>query len=252
MIRIVLNPKYEHLREAITQLIHPFRFARNGVLLHDGRNTIKRFNCNGTSLAVKRYGRISPLNKIVYGTLRRSKAERAYLHAARLRNLGIDTPEEVAFIEERRCGILQASYFISLYADYRPVMKLIEEKASDADVQMGLFDHLASFIYHIHWAGILHRDLNIGNILCAERETGKFSFQLIDTNRMEFRKNLSMQMRMHNLRRLSCPLTIYLSILESYALIVRVERDSLQLKGVWYRLLFENRKRFKSRLKTLR
>lgn len=59
-------------------------------------------------------------------------------------------------------------------------------------------------------------------------------------------------MRMHNLRRLSCPLTIYLSILESYALIVRVERDSLQLKGVWYRLLFENRKRFKSRLKTLR
>ena len=68
---------------------------------------------------------------------------------------------------------------------------------------------------------------------------------------MKFRKNLSMQMRMHNLRRLSCPLTIYLSILESYALIVRAERDSLQLKGVWYRLLFESRKRFKSRLRTL-
>ena len=253
MIRIVLNPKYEHLREAIAQLIYPFRFARSGVVLHDGRNTIKRFDVDGTLLAVKRYGHISPLNKVVYGTLRRSKAERAYLHAVRLRNLGIDTPEEVAaFVEERRYGILRASYFISLYSDYRPVMELIEEKAPDADVQMCLFDHLASFIYHIHWAGILHRDLNIGNILCAERETGKFSFQLIDTNRMEFRKNLSMQMRMHNLRRLSCPLTIYLSILESYALIVRVERDSLQLKGVWYRLLFENRKRFKSRLKTLR
>ena len=251
MIRIVLNPKYEHLREAITQLIHPFRFARGGKVLHDGRNTIKRFDFDGTSLAVKRYGHISMLNKVVYGTLRRSKAERAYLHAAKLRNLGVDTPEEVAYVEERHCGILRASYFISLYSDYRPVMELIEEKAPDADVQMYLFDRLANFIYHIHWAGILHRDLNIGNILCAERETGKFSFQLIDTNRMEFRKNLSMQMRMHNLRRLSCPLTIYLSILESYALIVRVGRDSLQLKGVWYRLLFENRKRFKSRLRTL-
>lgn len=152
------------------------------------------------------------MNKIIYGTLRRSKAERAYLYAARLCNLGIDTPEEVAFVEERRYGILRASYFISLYSDYCPVMELIEEKASDADAQMCLFDQLANFIYHIHWAGILHRDLNIGNILCAERETGKFSFQLIDTNRMEFRKNLSMQMRMHNLRRLSCPLTIYLSI----------------------------------------
>ena len=149
MIRIVLNPKYEHLREAITQLVHPFRFARSGETLHDGRNTIKRFDCDGASLAVKRYGHISPLNRVVYGLLRCSKAERAYLHAARLRNLGIDTPEEVAFVEERRYGILRASYFISLYSDYRPVMEVIEETAPDADVQMGLFDQLANFIYHM-------------------------------------------------------------------------------------------------------
>lgn len=251
MIRIVLNPKYEHLRDAITQLIHPFRFARSGATLHDGRNTIKRFDLDGLSLAVKRYGHITPLNKAVYGTLRRSKAERAYLHAARLRNLGIDTPEEVAFVEERHYGILRTSYFISLYSEYRPVMELIEEKASAADDPEALLDQLAGFIYHIHWAGILHRDLNIGNILCTERQPGKFSFQLIDTNRMEFRQILSMQERMHNLRRLSCPLTIYLSILEKYALILRTERDSLQLKGVLYRLLFEKRERFKSRLKIL-
>ena len=251
MIRIVINPKYEHLRDNISQLIHTFRFARSGEILHDARNTIKRFDCDGLSLAIKRYGHISPLNKIVYCTLRRSKAERAYLHAARLRNLGIDTPEEVAFVEERHYGILWTSYFISLYSDYRPVMEVIEEKASDADGPEPLLNRLAGFIFHIHWAGILHRDLNIGNILCAERQPGKFSFQLIDTNRMEFRQILSMQERMHNLRRLSCPLTIYLSILEKYALILRTERDSLQLKGVLYRLLFEKRERFKSRLKTL-
>ena len=88
------------------------------------------------------------MNKVVYGTLRRSKAERAYLHAARLRDL-VDTPEEVAFVEERHYGILRASYFISLYSDYRPVMEVIEETAPDADVQMGLFDQLANFIYHM-------------------------------------------------------------------------------------------------------
>ena len=187
----------------------------------------------------------------MYGLVRGSKAERAYLHAARWRNLGIDTPEEVAFVEERRYGILRASYFISLYSDYRPVMEVMEETAPDADVKMCLFDQLANFIYHIHWAGILHRDLNIGNILCAESLPGKFSFQLIDTNRMEFRQHLSMQMRMHNLRRLSCPLTIYLAILGSSALIVRPERASLELKGVLYRLLFENSKRLKSRVSRL-
>lgn len=105
----------------------------------------------------------------------------------RLRNLGVDTPEEVAFVEERRYGILKVSYFFSLYSDYRPVMELIEGKALDANIQKGLFDQLATFIHHIHWAGILHRDLNIGNILCAEKQPGVFSFQLIDTNRMEFR-----------------------------------------------------------------
>ena len=107
------------------------------------------------------------------------------------------------------------------------------------------------YLSYFPWEGSLHRDLNICNIFCAERLAGKLSFQLIDTNRMEFRQHLSMQMRMHNLRRLSCPLTIYLAVLESYALIIRAERDSLQLKGVWYRLLFENRKRFKSRVRRL-
>lgn len=72
-----LTQNTEYLRESITQLIHPFRFARSGKVLHDGRNTIKRFDSDGTSLAVKRYGHISMLNKVVYGTVRRSKAERA-------------------------------------------------------------------------------------------------------------------------------------------------------------------------------
>lgn len=251
MIRLVLNPKYEHLRADIEQLARPFRFARTGEPLHDGRNSVRRFECGGLSLAVKRYGRISLLNRIVYGLLRRSKAERAYLHAGKMRSLGIDTPEEVAFLEERRRGVLRASYFVSLYSSHRPVMELIARTAPETAERSCLLDRLTDFIYRIHRAGILHRDLNIGNILCKEGPQGEYTFQLIDTNRMEFRHSLSMRQRMHNLRRLSCPVAVFLHMLDRYARIARTESCSVQLKGVWCRLLFENRKRLKSRFRAL-
>lgn len=251
MIRIVLNPKYEHLRPAIEQAVHPLRFARTGEVLHAGRNTVKRIGCGGILLVVKRYGRVSPLNRVVYGVLRRSKAERAYLHAGKLRSLGIDTPEEVAFVEERHGGLLRASYFVSLYSDHRPVMELLGRMAPGTAEQSRLLDRLTDFICRIHWAGILHRDLNIGNILCAESPRGEYTFQLIDTNRMEFRRVLSMRQRMHNLRRLSCPVDIFLGVLDRYARVVRTESGPVQLKGVWCRLLFESRQRLKSRLRAL-
>nr|WP_306449772.1 hypothetical protein [Odoribacter splanchnicus] len=55
-------------------------------------------------LAVKSYERLTLCNRMLYGSLRKSKAMRAYLYADRLRRLGIDTPEEVAVVEIRRGG----------------------------------------------------------------------------------------------------------------------------------------------------
>lgn len=249
-MRTRINPHYAKLEPFVGQLAHPFWFARNGVMLHAGRNTIKRFDADGVHLVVKSYGRLSLLNRLIYGVLRKSKAERAYLHAGRLRSLGIDTPEEVACVEIRRRGLLRASYFVSLYSDYRPLNPVTEGYTQVPETR-SVLDALAGFLYKIHWAGVLHKDLNISNILYKRDDCGGYRFQLIDTNRMSFRHSLSMQQRLRNLRRLSCAAPAYLYILERYAVIAHTNPGSTQLKGVFARLLFEMRQRTKRRMKRL-
>lgn len=247
-MKIHLNPEYEHLRPFVEKLANPLFFARNGETLHDGRNVIKRFEAGGVQLAVKSYARLTLCNRILYGTLRKSKAERAYLHAEKLCNLGIGTPEEVAVVETRRHGILRQSYFVSLHSDYLP-LRPVTEAFPQSEEAKHVLDAVACFLNRMHWAGILHRDLNIGNILYRQEPEGAYRFQVIDTNRMSFRHCLSMRQRLKNLRRLSCNALAYLYILRQYARVVRSDEESVLLHGVVKRLLFEWRQRTKRKVK---
>lgn len=101
-VKLRIGPKYARLEPYLRSLPQTCDNPGQGRVLHVGRNTIKAFEWNGIRVVAKRYGKISLLNRIVYGTLRRSKAWRAFDHAARLRRLGIDTPEEVG--RSKSCG----------------------------------------------------------------------------------------------------------------------------------------------------
>lgn len=108
-MKFEITPCYKSLESFVRVLAVPLFFARNGEVLHEGRNMLKLFEVDGQRVVVKRYGRLSFFNRLVYGVLRKSKAERAYRHAMRLHKLGIDTPEELGFVEIRRwdcCGIV--------------------------------------------------------------------------------------------------------------------------------------------------
>lgn len=250
-MKILINPAYERFRPFVEQLSRPLFFARHGKTLHDGRNVVKLFEVDGVRLAVKSYVRLSACNRMLYGTLRKSKAMRAYLHADRLRRLGIDTPEEVAVVEIRRRGMMRQCYFVSLYTDYesiRPATELFMQREEAKRV----LDGVAGFLVRLHWAGVEHKDLNVGNIL-YKKESGSrgggYGFQVIDTNRMSFRKRLSMRRRLRNMRRLSCSAPAYLYILHRYAEALRTDADGVQFKGVVCRLTFEWRQRTKGKIK---
>ena len=45
--------------------------------------------------------------------IRKNKARRAYEHALRLRGMGFDTPEPVAWSEYRKDGLIADTYFVS-------------------------------------------------------------------------------------------------------------------------------------------
>ena len=118
-MHIHVNTASEHLRDFTERL--PELFDREGEVLHAGRNTIKAFEAEGERLVVKRFKRPNLLRAVIYTFFRRSKARRSYEHAVRLRALGVDSPEPVAWSEYRRRGLLCDSYYVSRRSDYTPL-----------------------------------------------------------------------------------------------------------------------------------
>lgn len=97
---------------------------------------------------------------------------------------------------------------------------------------------------------MIHEDFNHSNILYrTDPEKGGYRFQLIDANRMKFRRRVSERASIVNLRRLSCPGAAYLYILEAYSEARGRKDDDTLLRRAIFRPLFGCRLRFKVGLK---
>ncbi|MBR7156990.1 MAG: hypothetical protein IKD16_01180 [Bacteroidales bacterium] len=256
----ILNTKYIELESFIARLASPGWFEKNGTWLHNGRNKIKMFDANGIKVAVKQFGRLSLLNKIVYCTIRKSKARRAYEYAQRLGKLGINTPEEVAYIEIRKNGLLQQSYYVCLHTEYQSMLPLFYQRnlsPEEFNEITPLLDDLTQFLYKTHQAGVIHNDLNYTNILYKSPECGctGYDFTLIDINRMEFYRSadnpqpLPFEKRLHNLRRLNVSVIAHLYIMQKYAQILGMRAQDLQLPVINMRYRFEYKRQRTQKIK---
>lgn len=246
-MHIHVNTASEHLRDFAERL--PELFDREGEVLHAGRNTIKAFEAEGERLVVKRFKRPNLLRAVIYTFFRRSKARRSYEHAVRLRALGVDSPEPVAWSEYRRNGLITETYFVSRRSDFTPLTAATERfPTSDS---LPVLEAFSRFTVRLHEKGICHEDFNQTNILWRHDEaTERYDFQLIDINRMKFlRRPLRPDECMINLRRLSCPAVAFLYILDRYAETRQWDMDDTLLRGTFFRLLFGRRQQFKKRFK---
>ena len=70
------------------------------------RNKIKLFSFGETKLNVKSFKVPMLINRIIYGTFRKSKARRSFEFAKRLITLGIKSPEPIAYYENSNYGFL--------------------------------------------------------------------------------------------------------------------------------------------------
>ena len=193
MRTIEINPKYEHLRSFITRL--PERMDSEGTYIYGGRrNLIKLFVApDGTQLNVKRYKKPTFPSNIIYSTgLRSPKGRRAFTYPAILLDKNIDTPEAVAYIEDRHMGLLQHSWFVSIQCPYSH--RMYEMGNATEETYAPMAKALAAFTAHMHDSQVLHRDYSPGNILwdkvclnSEEHATWKgYHFSVVDINRMYF------------------------------------------------------------------
>ena len=116
-MHIVLNPKYDRLREQLVQAVRHFDSV--GQEIYHARNVIRLIEIDGCRLAVKRYGRMPLKHRMATRVYKANKAKKAFVTSLLLKERSFESPEPVAFLSDRR-GLLDAThYFVSVYSDYR-------------------------------------------------------------------------------------------------------------------------------------
>ncbi|MDR1114892.1 MAG: hypothetical protein LBL33_01825 [Tannerella sp.] len=183
-MKIVINPRYEYLRDWIENI--PFLFEKGGKILYEKRNTIKVFLLdNGLNINVKRFHKPRFFNRILYTFFIKSKAFRSYCYTLRIFEKGFDAAGAVAYMEMNEGGLLSDSYYISLQC--HNVREIREYYFGPLVGNENLIDAFAQYSAALHDAGIYHMDYSPGNILISDDLTsGEYSFILVDVNRMKF------------------------------------------------------------------
>lgn len=212
-MKIVVAEKYQSMGDQLNALPHPTA-EDAGEVVYQKRNEVRRVVVDGKPLMVKRYKRPNMLQRFVYTFFRPSKAERAYRFAAMFRERGIETPHEVAYMEERRSGLFADSWFVSEEATGTESHLLLREVQ---EFSHELADAVMAQVVMMHSKGILHGDLNLSNFLCTPTNEG-YRFSMIDTNRSRFCQGWpSRRQCVKNLVRLTHRRDLFEYLVSSYA-----------------------------------
>jgi hypothetical protein len=211
-IKYQLAPKYLSLDSWINRL--PDYFTDHGETIFKSRNEVKIFKYGDLLLNVKAFKVPNWINRIVYVYLRASKAQRSFEYARKFLNLGISTPEAVGFIECHSNGLLEKSFYVSLHCQYDFTLReVMNYQVPERDE---ILRQWIKFTYkRLHLNGIFHLDYSPGNTLINKTEEG-YEFNIIDLNRMKFRK-ISFVLGLKNFRQLDTDLQTIEFIAKEYA-----------------------------------
>jgi len=211
-MKFFINPEFLFLEDFLKHL--PECFEKKGYTIYKSRNEVKTFNVEGLALNVKSYRKPILLNRVIYTFFRHSKARRAYENALEVISRGFDTPAPIAYIEIKKSGLLEKSYFVSLQCPYT---RMFREFEGDSGIsgREDILQAAGALVAALHDAEILHLDLSVGNILFEKDETG-IHFSLVDMNRMKFRK-IGQEAGCKNFERLRGDSAFFRVLADSYA-----------------------------------
>lgn len=237
-MKVTLNPRYESLREEISDLVK--NFSTRGEVIYTGRNEIRVVDtADGTKLNVKRYRVPIWPNRLIYSLCRKPKGLRSFQYAPRLNGAGIDTPEAVAYVEQRRFGLIGLSYLITLQSPLTRRLYEFGDKAMSDPADIDIIRRLAHFTARMHEAGLLHRDYSPGNILFDIGNDGNVLFSVVDTNRMDFRK-ITLREGVENFARLWGQPEMFEILVDEYC----IARGKPEMKEAARQWILDARKKF--------
>jgi len=218
-----INRDFDKLRYYIEALPYLFRHTSTGQTIYKGRNELRSYAWHGYEVVVKSFKKPNFINQLVYGFLRKSKAERSYLYAEKLLRAGIDTPRPVGFVERRKGLRFADSYYISLHSALPwTYIDLMKGKLADSEPYLREIGRVAG---RMHEAGIIHPDFSRGNLLLGERN-GKPAVEVVDLNRLHFHA-VSIAEGVENFHHLPATAEMRRSLAEGYAEVRGADADAL-------------------------
>lgn len=193
------------------------QFAVDGELLFGGqRNAIKLFNIDGREVVVKSFKIPNLINKIAYKYFRKSKARRSFEYANRLLDLGIGTPQPIAYSENFDwLGILD-SYYVSEHLPTPLTFRDLVENPDYPDHD-NILIQFTKFTFDLHEKNIEFLDHSPGNTLIRNCGDGQYEFYLVDLNRMHFNTEMTFDKRMKNMSRLTPKIEMVKVMSQEYA-----------------------------------
>jgi tRNA A-37 threonylcarbamoyl transferase component Bud32 len=177
------------------------RFDTSGIQFGEAnRNSIKLFQLNDKTINIKSFKTPNIFNQIAYKFLRKSKAQRSFEYACKLQNLGVGTPQPIAYYEFTTLFLFKRSFYVSEHLEcdltYRELTKDFSIPNHEAILRA-----FTRFTFELHQKGINFLDHSPGNTL-IKLNNGDYIFHLVDLNRMNF-ETMSFEMRMKNFARLT-------------------------------------------------
>lgn len=197
VMRIILNPKYECLRDYLAHIDE--HFEKEGREIYRDRNVLRTLRVNGMTLCVKRYAPLSLRASIAVRLYKASKGKRAYFRPLQLRERGFESPEPIAFVKYQKGIFRTTTYFVCLHSDYR--YSLSDVMALTVDERTAVTQSFARYAARLHEDGFLHRDFSASNIL-FDKINGRYHFALIDTNSIRIGRPVSIDKGCANFSRL--------------------------------------------------
>jgi serine/threonine protein kinase len=180
--KYILNPEYENFKDALLNIKEIFH--KSDASIHKARNELKIIDINGIKCVVKSFKVPHFVNRVAYTFFRDGKAKKSYLNAVKLEQLKVNTPAPIGVIEFFTKGLLEQSYFISLYEPYDfTIREVFHHKVEN---YQEILKQFAKFTYELHQKGVWHVDYSLGNILVTQTDED-YKFSLVDINRMEFK-----------------------------------------------------------------
>ncbi|WP_378183878.1 lipopolysaccharide kinase InaA family protein [Aquimarina sp. SS2-1] len=242
---IIVHTTKNYMHQSIVEALD--NFEKYDEILGDAeRNVIKIVNLDSEKYTIKSFKIPNIINQIAYRFFRKSKAERSYMYANKLLDLGIKTPFPVAYEIRTTPLLFKKSYYVSELVECDLTYRELTTDFSIADHEE-ILRAFTRFTYELHKNGVNFLDHSPGNTLIERTENG-YEFYLVDLNRMEFGE-MSFETRIKNFARLTIHESMVRVMSNEYAKCTG-ENEAEIFKWMWqYTQEFQNRYHGKRKLK---